>query len=67
MRVKALQGELVVAVAAGTSHTIAVTGIASLFGWGKAEALGLPEIAVTTIADHALGYVVSFPLSGAHL
>ena len=46
-RVKALDGEWVIAVSAGKSHTIAVTRGGSVFGWGEASALGLPDTATT--------------------
>ena len=43
-RVEALKGHWVAAVSVGTSHTIAVTRGGSVFGWGRAAALGLwPE------------------------
>jgi E3 ubiquitin-protein ligase HERC2 len=41
-RVESIQGAWVVAVSAGRAHAIAATGDGSVFGCGKAEALGLP-------------------------
>ena len=44
-RVDALLGERVSVVSSGCKHTIAVSRDGSVFGWGKAEGLGLPKSA----------------------
>ena len=50
-RVEALRGEWVVAVTCGLHHTIAVTRDGGVFGWGKADRLGLPEAAAAVPDD----------------
>ena len=54
-RVEALRDEWVVAVAPGSYHTIAVTRDGGVFGWGRAEGLGLPEAAPITTGVNAAG------------
>ena len=49
-RVEALQAERGVAVSAGAWHNIAVTRGGSVFGWGIAGALGLPDNASAVAA-----------------
>ena len=43
--VEALQDGCVVAVSAGAEHTVAATRGCSVFGWGRARGLGLPDTA----------------------
>jgi alpha-tubulin suppressor-like RCC1 family protein len=45
--VNVILDECVVAVASAWHHTIVVTRGGSVFGWGRAEGLGLPKAATT--------------------
>ena len=51
-RVEALQDERVVAISPASCHTVVVTFTGSVFGWGEAEGLGLPEAAITVHDEH---------------
>ncbi len=49
--VEALRDELLVAVSPGMNHTVAATRGCSVFGWGEAKGLGLPEAASEEVAQ----------------
>jgi hypothetical protein len=54
--VEALQVEWAVAVCAGFWPTGAVTHVSSVFGWGQAEALDLPDN--VAVSEDVFGHVV---------
>ena len=56
--VEALRDELLVAVLHGMNHTVPATRGCSVFGWGEAKGLGLPEAAA---AQHVLGGSIMLP------